>query len=107
MAEIYAEHVSFQAFPSVPPGRATPPKEYEETTHMETGANERVASLAERVRAYEIGLIREALARTRGNQSEAARLLGVPRRTLAHKVLTYGLARSRRAVRAREDDTSA
>jgi DNA-binding NtrC family response regulator len=59
-----------------------------------------VLSLPERVRAYEISLIREALARASGNQSEAARLLGVPRRTLAHKVLSYGLLRSRRAPRA-------
>jgi DNA-binding NtrC family response regulator len=64
-----------------------------------------VLSLPERVRSYEIGLIREALARAGGNQSEAARLLGVPRRTLAHKVLSYGLLRSRRPA-ARKSEPS-
>lgn len=50
-------------------------------------------SLPERVRAFEIALIREALTTARGNQAHAARLLGVPRRTLAHKVHAYDLIR--------------
>lgn len=48
-------------------------------------------SLPQRVRAFEINLIREALEATRGNQAQAARRLGVPRRTLASKVHGYGL----------------
>jgi DNA-binding NtrC family response regulator len=48
-------------------------------------------SLTQRVRAFEIELIREALAKTHGNQSSAARLLGVARRTLASKVHVLGL----------------
>jgi DNA-binding NtrC family response regulator len=51
-------------------------------------------TLPERLRDYEEGILRETLAATQGNQSEAARLLGLPRRTLAHKVHGYGLARS-------------
>ena len=50
------------------------------------------ASLTDRVNAFERRLIHEALARADGNQSEAARLLRVPRRTLAHKVKRHGLA---------------
>ncbi len=48
-------------------------------------------SLPERVRDFENGLIREALERAQGNQARAARSLGVPRRTLAHKVQASGL----------------
>lgn len=48
-------------------------------------------SLPDRVREFEVALIREALANARGNQAQAARLLGVPRRTLANKVHAYGL----------------
>tara|TARA_B100001750_G_scaffold186984_1_gene156318 strand:- start:463 stop:2064 length:1602 start_codon:yes stop_codon:yes gene_type:complete len=50
------------------------------------------ASLTERVEAFERTLIASALETSDGNQSEAARLLRVPRRTLAHKVKRYGLA---------------
>jgi DNA-binding NtrC family response regulator len=51
-------------------------------------------TLPERLRDYEERILRETLVSTQGNQSEAARLLGLPRRTLAHKVHGYGLARS-------------
>lgn len=48
-------------------------------------------SFADRVRAFEVGLIRSALDEVNGNQASAARLLRIPRRTLAHKVHGYGL----------------
>jgi two-component system, NtrC family, response regulator AtoC len=48
-------------------------------------------SLTQRVRAYEIGLVRQALSKAHGNQSQAARILGVARRTLASKVHALGL----------------
>jgi DNA-binding NtrC family response regulator len=44
-----------------------------------------------RVQQFEIGLIRQALASTSGNQTEAAKLLRIPLRTLAHKVKTFGI----------------
>ena len=50
------------------------------------------ASLTDRVNAFERRLIHDALVRADGNQSEAARMLRVPRRTLAHKVKRHGLA---------------
>jgi two-component system response regulator AtoC len=49
------------------------------------------ASLTERVESFEREVIREAMLWTSGNQSHAAELLRVPRRTLAHKVKRYGL----------------
>ena len=48
-------------------------------------------SLTQRVRAFETDLIRQALRKTHGNQSQAARILGVARRTLASKVHALGL----------------
>lgn len=52
-------------------------------------------SLTERVRAFEIALIRQALEVAGGNQSQAARLLGIPRRTLASKVHAYRMVPNR------------
>ncbi len=46
------------------------------------------------VREVERELIRRALARTANNRTEAARLLGVSRRTLLYKLKAYGLGRS-------------
>jgi transcriptional regulator of acetoin/glycerol metabolism len=34
----------------------------------------------------------EALRLTRGNKTEAAKVLGMPRRTLYHKILKYGIS---------------
>jgi two-component system, NtrC family, response regulator AtoC len=45
----------------------------------------------ERVRQFERQLMVDALDRSGGNQSEAARLLGMPRRTFVSKVREYGL----------------
>lgn len=61
-------------------GRATPDAEGD---HM--------ASLTDRVDRFERAILRETLERTGGNQTRAAELLRVPRRTLAHKVKRHGL----------------
>ena len=44
-----------------------------------------------RIRAYEVSLIESALQQCGWNQSEAARRLGLPRRTLVAKIRTYGI----------------
>ncbi|HJL16898.1 MAG TPA: sigma 54-interacting transcriptional regulator [Sandaracinaceae bacterium LLY-WYZ-13_1] len=49
------------------------------------------ADFKERVRAYETQLILDALRRTGGNQTQAAKLLRMPLRTLVHKIKTYGI----------------
>jgi DNA-binding NtrC family response regulator len=49
-------------------------------------------SLKEQVEAFERGLVARALDATGGNQSEAARRLGVSRVTLIDKIKKYGLA---------------
>ena len=40
--------------------------------------------------------ILQALERTSGNQKEAAKLLGISRRTLINKIEAYGIARPRK-----------
>jgi DNA-binding NtrC family response regulator len=49
--------------------------------------------LRDRLRHYEVKLILEALEASRGNQTEAARRLKVPLRTLAHKMKILGIRR--------------
>ncbi|MFK7988951.1 MAG: sigma 54-interacting transcriptional regulator [Sandaracinaceae bacterium] len=45
----------------------------------------------ERVKAYEKQLILDALVRTNGNQTQAAKLLRMPLRTLVHKLTSFGI----------------
>ncbi|GAB6042030.1 hypothetical protein JCM17961_27060 [Endothiovibrio diazotrophicus] len=44
-----------------------------------------------RLDEVEVGLIRQALNRTRGNRSQAARLLGITRDTLLYRLKKYEL----------------
>jgi DNA-binding NtrC family response regulator len=53
-------------------------------------------SLATQLQQYEAKLIEEAYLKARGNQSEAARQLGMRRRTMANKVKELGLRRPKR-----------
>lgn len=52
-------------------------------------------SLKEQVEAFERNLVARALDATGGNQSEAARRLGVSRVTLIDKMKKYGLEKKR------------
>lgn len=45
----------------------------------------------ERIKQYEMELIVDALRRAEGNQTAAAKLLGMPLRTLVHKIKQYGI----------------
>ena len=49
------------------------------------------ADYKEHLRRYETELILRALHKTNGNQTEAAKALGLPLRTLVHKISTYGI----------------
>jgi len=53
--------------------------------------DDRDATLADRVAAYEARLIAEALAAAEGSAQEASRVLGVPIRTLNEKIQRHGL----------------
>ncbi len=52
------------------------------------------------VAAAERDLIVEALARTHGNQTKAARILGISRRNLVNRIAAYGLPQPRKARRS-------
>ena len=49
--------------------------------------------LDEAVRAYERERVERALAASAGNQTQAARLLGIPRKTLVSKLKALGIKR--------------
>ena len=72
---------------SVPPGSSAAPTQ---PGAMPSGAN---VNLVTEIKSIERARITEALARCGGNQSKAARLLGVSRGTLIARIEEYGLAR--------------
>jgi DNA-binding NtrC family response regulator len=61
------------------------------TTDPESGSTEVPTDYKEHVRRYETELILRALHKHDGNQTEAAKALGLPLRTLVHKIQTYGI----------------
>ncbi len=83
---------------TAPPGGstgATVPSPLGHSVHESSQADRgRAGTFKDQLQRFEAELIREALIRTHGNQSEAALLLGLPRRTLVHKLKTLGIDRS-------------
>ncbi len=69
-------------------GVAVPPPEAAEAAELPVG------DYKDHVRRYEIDLIIKALAAHNGNQTEAARALHLPLRTLVHKIQTYGIRKT-------------
>ncbi len=55
------------------------------------GGPEPAGDYKEHVRRFEIDLILRALRKHNGNQTEAAKALNLPLRTLVHKIQTYGI----------------
>jgi DNA-binding NtrC family response regulator len=63
-------------------------------------------TLVERTESFVLALILEALIETRWNKSEAAKRIGMPRRTLTHKIKQHGLQKGpTAAVLARLSET--
>jgi two-component system response regulator AtoC len=58
---------------------------------MVGGSDDASLEFKERVKQYEIQLILDALRRAEGNQTQAARLLKMPLRTMVHKIKMYGI----------------
>jgi DNA-binding NtrC family response regulator len=58
---------------------------------IQTQAEGHRVCLADEVRRFEIGIIRQTLARTKGHQARAARLLGLNATTLNAKLKRYGI----------------
>ena len=68
-------------------------KELESLTNSQSEPDRKLG-LQEEVQRYEIELIQNALHKTRGNQRQAAKLLGVKVTTLNCKIKRYGIATS-------------
>jgi two-component system response regulator AtoC len=81
LADFRAADTSASSMPSLPPSDTDEP-----APDARNGP-----SLREQVEAFERGLVARALDATGGNQSEAARRLGVSRVTLIDKMKKYGL----------------
>jgi DNA-binding NtrC family response regulator len=75
---------------------APPPPSYRPPESTEDASPPSEGDLKTRLMAYESNIIAEMLRETGGNQSEAARRLGVPIRTLANKVKALGLKKTER-----------
>src|SRR5262249_31149228 len=66
----------------------------------------RAPELKGKLEEFERAQILEALAKTTGNQTRAAKLLGIARRTLIKKMVRYGIERPRAdSARAEDHDT--
>jgi DNA-binding NtrC family response regulator len=66
--------------------------EVESLQSTQRAHNDHSAGLQNQVQRFESDLIRQALHRTRGNQAQAARLLGVKHTTLNAKIRRYGIS---------------
>jgi len=67
------------------------------TTSPQNGNGNHKLKLSDEVRKFEADLIRAALVRTAGNQTRAARLLGVKHTTLNAKIKRHGISLSDRS----------
>ncbi len=74
-----------------PPRRPSVPPPVEHSTPASNAGEDVAGDYREHVRRYEAKLIIQALHRANGNQTEAARQLGLPLRTLVHKIQQYGV----------------
>jgi transcriptional regulator with PAS, ATPase and Fis domain len=96
--------VELEHLPAAAAGRATCPAA-SATDPTRIAPPTKFEPLANETAALESMRIAQALEFTRGNQSKAAELLSVPRRTFIAKMRRYGIApRRRRAERARNND---
>jgi DNA-binding NtrC family response regulator len=81
--------------PETPTGDLFIAKPRAESTTQEFEVPFEHTDLKTRLQRFEATMIEDALARTGGNQSLAAELLAMPRRTLVHKIKIYAIERRR------------
>jgi Response regulator containing CheY-like receiver, AAA-type ATPase, and DNA-binding domains len=81
-----------EAQPSRTPLPGTPP---DGQVTMRLPASPGAPELKGKLEEFERAQILEALAKTTGNQTRAAKLLGIARRTLIKKMVRYGIERPR------------
>jgi len=80
-----------------PPSATTslPAPRDDETVTMRLPVRPRAPELKGKLEEFERAQILEALAKTSGNQTRAAKLLGIARRTLIKKMVRYEIERPR------------
>ena len=88
---IDVEHLMFGASAA-----ASPPPVSEQTSPPPAPAASAEAPLADQLASLERDRILEALDRCHGNQTRAAEMLGMPRRTLIKRLDAYGISRPRK-----------
>jgi two-component system, NtrC family, response regulator AtoC len=93
------------ASPTVPPGRGSRPASAATTSEAPViaggdpqadGTGEHPGTVRAELDALERRRILDALATCAGNQTKAAKMLGMSRRTLLHRLDAYGVARPRK-----------
>jgi DNA-binding NtrC family response regulator len=98
-----AERVRANRAPPAPPTAIMSPKAKPEVSMADELSVEMAPTepldLKSQLQVFEATVIEDALARTNGNQSLAAELLGMPRRTLVHKLKTHEIERHPDAAR--------
>jgi DNA-binding NtrC family response regulator len=99
---IDASHVSLEAGAALAEPPPTPPQVPLERGSSVTsaapsaGATSGAAGLNDEVRDLESRRVREALAACAGNQSRAAKMLGISRRALLRRIEDFGIERPRK-----------
>ena len=79
-----------------PPPPSVPPSATVKVAKIDDGPSSATSSLRSSLDEVEEKAIREALAKTSGNQSAAARLLGIGRHALIKRIEAYGIGRPRK-----------
>ncbi|CAN5923996.1 hypothetical protein BH11MYX4_BH11MYX4_41410 [soil metagenome] len=79
-----------------PPPASVPPSATVKVAKIDDGPSSATSSLRSSLDEVEEKAIREALAKTSGNQSAAARLLGIGRHALIKRIEAYGIGRPRK-----------
>jgi transcriptional regulator with PAS, ATPase and Fis domain len=70
---------------------------------LSTGSRKHLANLRDEVKELEYNRIIDALQRSGGNQTKAAKLLGISRRTLINRLDEYGIERPRKRAKKKKD----
>src|SRR5678816_2441209 len=83
----------------------TPPAREDEQVTMRLPVRPGAPELKGKLEEFERAQILEALAKTTGNQTRAAKLLGIARRTLIKKMVRYGIEPPRAAGSRADGDT--
>jgi len=102
-AQVDPEHLPQEVLASARGEQLRPDRVRNETIRFAIGVPSEAVPLEEELRSIERERIEQALRECDGNQTRAAEVLGMPRRTLVYKISTLGIAvPKRRRAKKRE-----